>query len=257
MSIDSLPNAMPAIGATLHEARMRAHIDVTDVEHATKIRARYLLALENEEWEDLPGSVYVKSFLRTYADYLGLDSRALVDEYKRRYEPAVEPEQRPAAARRRETAGPRPRPRVPGWVVIAVVLVVVLAVLIVLGLHRTTKPAPPVRRPVAHHPRHVPRPRPRPVVTSVRVSLVPTGRVYVCMEDGAGRPLIPGQIFDVGQTVPVQRAATIKMTLGNNLVHLAVNGRTVPIAPATGPIGLEFTPTGTHTLPPSQQPTCT
>ncbi len=52
----------------------------------TKIRAKYLRALENEEWDLLPGPVYVKSFLKTYGDFLGLDSRLLVDEFKRRYE---------------------------------------------------------------------------------------------------------------------------------------------------------------------------
>ena len=65
---------MPEIGSTLREARMRARIDITEVEQATKIRAKYLRALENEEWNLLPGSTFIKSFLREYADYLGLDA---------------------------------------------------------------------------------------------------------------------------------------------------------------------------------------
>ena len=56
---------------------MRARIDISEVEARTKIRAKYLRAIENEEWDLLPGPVYVKSFLRTYGDYLGLDSRML------------------------------------------------------------------------------------------------------------------------------------------------------------------------------------
>ena len=68
---------MTDIGVTLREARMRARIDITEVERATKIRARYLRAMEHEEWDALPGPVYVKSFLRTYSDYLGLDTRML------------------------------------------------------------------------------------------------------------------------------------------------------------------------------------
>ena len=55
---------------------MRRRIDITEVEAATKIRAKYLRALENEEWELLPGPTFVKTFLRTYADYLGLDAAA-------------------------------------------------------------------------------------------------------------------------------------------------------------------------------------
>ena len=72
--------------ATLRETRMRDRIDITEVEAETKIRAKYLRALENEEWDLLPGPTFVKTFLRTYADYLGLDSRLLVEEYKQRFE---------------------------------------------------------------------------------------------------------------------------------------------------------------------------
>ncbi len=77
---------MPDIGATLREARMRARIDISEVEAETKIRAKYLRALENEEWDLLPGPTYVKSFLRTYAESLDLDAKLLVDEYKLRHE---------------------------------------------------------------------------------------------------------------------------------------------------------------------------
>jgi cytoskeletal protein RodZ len=64
---------MPDIGETLRDARMRARIDVSEIEAKTKIRAKYLRALENEEWSLLPGPTFVKSFLRTYAQALGLD----------------------------------------------------------------------------------------------------------------------------------------------------------------------------------------
>ena len=77
---------MPDIGETLRETRMRRRIDMTEVEAATKIRAKYLRALENEEWDLLPGPTYVKSFLRTYADALGLDGKRLVEEYKLQHE---------------------------------------------------------------------------------------------------------------------------------------------------------------------------
>src|SRR6267142_1434681 len=77
---------MPDIGATLQEARMRARIDISEVETSTKIRAKYLRAIENEEWDMLPGPTFVKSFLRTYATALGLDGKALVEEYRLSYE---------------------------------------------------------------------------------------------------------------------------------------------------------------------------
>src|ERR671937_721883 len=98
----SLRRRMADIGTTLREARIRARIDISEVEARTKIRAKYLRAIENEEWDLLPGPVYVKSFLRTYGDFLGLDSRMLVDEFKRRYERPTDHEMRPIAALSRE-----------------------------------------------------------------------------------------------------------------------------------------------------------
>src|SRR5918994_2167771 len=88
---------MPDIGASLREARMRARIDVSEIEAQTKIRAKYLRALENEEWDLLPGPTYVKSFLRTYADALGLDGKLLIEEYKLRHERLSDVELQPIA----------------------------------------------------------------------------------------------------------------------------------------------------------------
>ena len=65
---------------------MRARIDVSEIEAQTKIRAKYLRALENEEWGLLPGPTFVKSFLRTYAQALGLDGKAMVEEYRLHHE---------------------------------------------------------------------------------------------------------------------------------------------------------------------------
>src|SRR5215213_1226209 len=129
---------MPEIGPTLREARMRARIDITEVEQATKIRAKYLRALENEEWNLLPGSTFIKSFLRGYADYLGLDSRTLVEEYKLRYERPSEHELAPISpnlGRDRRSgggayAGGRTAPR---WLIVGAVLVALVTALWVVG----------------------------------------------------------------------------------------------------------------------------
>ena len=90
---------MPEIGQTLRETRLRNRVDITEVEAGTKIRAKYLRALENEEWDLLPGPTFVKTFLRSYADYLGLDSRLLVEEYKQRFERPSTMELTPLAPR--------------------------------------------------------------------------------------------------------------------------------------------------------------
>jgi cytoskeleton protein RodZ len=86
------------IGNSLREARYRQQLELSDVELATKIRSRYLQALEEENFDALPAQTYVKGFLRTYADYLGLDGQLYVDEYNSRF--VVGEEEAPARPRR-------------------------------------------------------------------------------------------------------------------------------------------------------------
>jgi hypothetical protein len=73
------------IGTSLREARVRQGVDLLEAEQATKIRSKYLRALEDERFELLPAQTYVKGFLRSYAEYLGLDGQLYVDEYNSRY----------------------------------------------------------------------------------------------------------------------------------------------------------------------------
>jgi hypothetical protein len=73
------------IGTSLREARVRQGVDLLEAERATKIRSKYLRALEDERFELLPAQTYVKGFLRSYAEYLGLDGQLYVDEYNSRY----------------------------------------------------------------------------------------------------------------------------------------------------------------------------
>src|SRR5436309_15864693 len=77
------------IGQVLKRTRSRQKVDIRTVEAETKVRIKYLRAPENEEWEVLPGPAYAKGFLRTYAQFLGLDGDALVDEYRRTVESSV------------------------------------------------------------------------------------------------------------------------------------------------------------------------
>jgi cytoskeleton protein RodZ len=73
------------IGSSLKEARVRQGLDLDELEQGTKIRAKYLRALEDEEFDLLPAPTYVKGFLRSYAEYLGLDGQLYVDEYNSRF----------------------------------------------------------------------------------------------------------------------------------------------------------------------------
>ena len=117
------------IGNSLREARLRQHLDFPELEQATKIRARYLRALEEEQFDSLPAETYVKGFLRAYAEYLGLDGQLYVDEYNSRY---VVGEDEPVARPRRSTAR-RPERHVDSRVVVltlaGIVAVVALFIL--------------------------------------------------------------------------------------------------------------------------------
>jgi cytoskeletal protein RodZ len=254
---------MADIGSTLREARMRARIDITEVETRTKIRAKYLRAIENEEWDLLPGPVYVKSFLRTYGDFLGLDSRMLIDEYKRRYERPSDHELRPISTLGRERERVARGPLLPPWVVIAAVLVVVVVVLAILGSGSGPKTSPPkgVHAGAQRHPKHRTHHHQATTTPSkpqtAKLQLTPTGTVYVCLVNATGAKLIPGKIYTAGQTIPTETAPKLLLTLGNASVKMAVNGSSVTVPASAHSIGYLVQPSGATPLPLSKQPRCT
>ncbi|HEU4700932.1 MAG TPA: helix-turn-helix domain-containing protein [Conexibacter sp.] len=259
---------MPEIGSTLREARMRARIDITEVEQATKIRAKYLRALENEEWSLLPGPTFIKSFLREYADFLGLDSRTLVEEYKLRYDRPSEHELTPLSPRLgRGAPGPAyGAPRVaPRWLIMGGAIVAILALLALIGsLGGDDEPSSPSATPgattrtdTATTPRRTRRQAAPTAPAQASVRIVPTGTVYVCLVDGGGRVLIPGSQFAAGQQVPFYKARKLRLTLGNNAVQLRVNGRPMVVQASATAIAYEITPSGARPLPLDQAPTCT
>jgi cytoskeleton protein RodZ len=94
------------IGNSLREARLRQGLDLAEIEQATKVRSRYLKALEEEQFEVLPGQTYVKGFLKAYADHLGLDGDLYVEEFNSRYATGEEE----PIPRARGSGGSWPRP---------------------------------------------------------------------------------------------------------------------------------------------------
>jgi Helix-turn-helix domain len=95
------------IGNSLREARLRQGLDFPEIEQATKIRGKYLRALEEEQFDVLPAQTYVKGFLRSYADYLGLDGQLYVDEFNSRYVRGEFEDEEEQAYRPRIAAGGR------------------------------------------------------------------------------------------------------------------------------------------------------
>src|SRR5690349_12814237 len=115
------------IGGSLREARLKRGLSPADVQKAIRIRDRYLQALEEERWELLPGDAYVKGFLRTYADYLGLDGNLYVEEYNSRFARSDEPQFVPAGLA-------RPAGRLGGIGLLRPLIVIAAIVAIVAGL---------------------------------------------------------------------------------------------------------------------------
>lgn len=121
------------IGNSLRSARERRGIDLDDAAEATKIRATYLVAMEEESFDALPGPTYARGFLRAYAEYLELDPQVLVDEFNARFAAAPwELDDEVMFPRRR---GPRAqrRGRESGIVVVALAGILAVAVLVVIA----------------------------------------------------------------------------------------------------------------------------
>jgi cytoskeleton protein RodZ len=118
------------IGNSLREARLRQGLELPRIETDTKIRGKYLRALEEERFEVLPGDTYVKGFLRTYAEYLGLDGQLYLDEYSSRFTTAEEPLAPQSSASTRPTR----RRMESNFVVVALAGIVAVTVLVVVGL---------------------------------------------------------------------------------------------------------------------------
>lgn len=123
------------IGNSLREARLRQGLDLARVEDDTKIRAKYLQGLEDERFEILPSETYVKGFLRTYAEYLGLDGQLYVDEYNSRFAAVDEPAVSSPPPRRR-----RRRAAESSFVVAALAGIVAVAVLVVVAFTLSNDP---------------------------------------------------------------------------------------------------------------------
>src|SRR6187200_1102744 len=117
------------IGNSLLEARLRQGLEFPEIEYATKVRGKYLRALEDEQFDLLPAQTYVKGFLRSYAEYLGLDGQLYVDEYNSRYVVGEDDSMlRPRRSGQRPVAGPRVQSRVVLLTLLGIALVTALVI---------------------------------------------------------------------------------------------------------------------------------
>lgn len=228
------------IGATLREARKRRKLELSEVESATKIRLRYLRAMENEEWDVLPGGAYTRAFIRTYASYLGLDGERLAEDYRRQAGP-------PSFERsaRVEGAGSieRGRSRRRGLGIAIMVGVVLVGVLVGIGLagddggEQPSGPASSAKKAVPAEGEGT-----EAVPPGVKLELAAEAEVWVCLLDGNGSELIDGQILLPGEEQGPFRAGSYTAAFGNGEVSLVIDGEPADLPPSSSPVGYEIGP---------------
>ncbi|HSI79555.1 MAG TPA: helix-turn-helix transcriptional regulator [Solirubrobacterales bacterium] len=254
---------MDRIGDTLRQARESRGIDLDEVARVTKIRPRFLAALEAEQWDALPGRAYVLGFLRTYAEYLGLDPTPLSEQLGRELD-RIAPLEAPPEPVVQQGTLPQGRWRGVG-VRLAAVLVAVAAVAaaLVIALGGGEDQPESASPPPAPAPEEEPA-EPEPEVTApepaeperVSVELEATGTVWVCLVSAGGEALVEGETLATGETRGPFEARRVLMSLGNHEVELTANGEPVELPPSPDPIGLELDSEGSSELDEADRPTC-
>jgi len=240
------------VGATLRAARTDRGVELSQVEAATKIRRRYLDAIENEAWDVLPGPAYAAGFVRAYADHLGLDGARMAAECPLRPSPPV-----PAGGERRG-----PRRGVPAAAVIIVGLIAVIGLVGLLwggggddggavsspAMNTPSSTVPSVHHTTERHAGH----------RAMELSLTTTAELWVCLLGQDGEPLVDGLVLPSGAEEGPFRSGSFTVSFGNGEVEMRIDGRDSDIPESASPLGYEVGPGGDLSpLSESQRPTCT
>jgi hypothetical protein len=213
------------IGSSLREARLRQGLDFPAIEAGTKIRGKYLRALEDEHFAQLPAQTYVKGFLRTYAEYLGLDGELYVDEFNSRY--VVGEEEPPIRARR--TAKPHVRKRVAPILLLAALVGIALVTALVIAAWKSG--SPPTQRyggltPPPAKKSHAPRAN---APASITLRGLRTGALVLIRKTGATGKVLFNAGLSAGQT---KHFTTKKLWINTGTpenLRITVNGKRVAL----------------------------
>ncbi len=250
------------VGPTLREARKRREVELSAVEEATRIRPRFLRAIENEEWDVLPGGVYTRGFIRTYAAYLGLDGERLAEDYRREVEGAGEG--RGAEAEHAHGEGKRaPSARRSGsrigWIAVAAVVSIAALAIAALPEGGGGGGEPRVARRPAHRAGET-RERAKaakPQSGGVSLRLAAKAEVWVCLLAATGRRLVNSQILEAGAVEGPFHSGSFTVSFGNGEVSMLIDGKEAEIPATSSPIGYSIDSSGTLTqLSEAERPTC-
>jgi cytoskeleton protein RodZ len=245
------------VGTILREARNRRKVELSEVEAATRIRFRYLRAIEDEEWDVLPGGVYTRGFVRTYASFLGLDGERLVGDYRESVEPwhrsGTAPQLQP------ESGGPSGGRRGAAVAVMAVIAVIAVAVIAIVAIPSGNGGGVPAnhRHEVARKAKPqaaTPTPSTRPGVT---VKLTASAEVWACLLNDKGKALVNGLILEAGAEEGPFHSGSFTVSFGNGEVKMLIDGREAEIPATSSPVGYAIDSTGKLTkLEEAERPTC-
>lgn len=253
-----------SVGNKLREARKRRKLSLEQVEDATKIRGRYLQAIENDEWGLLPGDTYARAFVRTYGRFLGLDGDRLAEEQRQSSGaarpgerlPRVDPQPRPVAPRRQGGARAVP-PRLVAGVVVALVIAALLAVGLSSGGSDNGSAKPGARQAGKGSAQRSGQPKKRSAAGHSLV-LAAKAEVWVCLLNAKGSRLLAGSILAPGESAGPFRSGSFTVALGNGAVTMTVDGRQQNLPEPSSPIGFAVRADGSvRELPEGERPTCT
>jgi cytoskeleton protein RodZ len=246
------------VGTILHEARNRRKLELSEVEAATRIRFRYLRAIEDEEWDVLPGGFYTRGFIRTYASFLGLDGDRLVDDYRE----SVEPWHRSTEASQSQTASGAPSSGLRSAALAALVVIAVIAVAAVAIIAIPSGGGGGSG--IAHHRHEVARkdkleakPATQPTKAGVTIELTASAEVWACLLDAKGKPLVDGLILEAGAEEGPFHSGSFTVSFGNGEVKMLIDGREAEIPATSSPVGYAIDSAGKLTeLDEAERPSC-
>jgi len=245
---------------------MRQGLDISDVEEKTRIRSKYLRALENEEWTSLPGETYVERFLKTYADSLGLDSDRIVDEHRRQTAETPRSEAVKSLQRKSSDSAKRRHSRsIPAGAATVGALVIIFGLLFAVGLlsgeDKNDVTQVQVTTTVKEQsPRSATKKElsadKRSSNNLVSLKIEPQTKLWVCLIDYNGKELIPGAVVPIAQASKKYRSKRFLLTLGNGQAEISVDGKKQDVPDSANPIGYRITKKGISRLTKAERPTC-
>jgi hypothetical protein len=262
-------------------------VDLDEVHAATGIRPRYLRAIEEEDWSALPEEFYARSFVRKYAQFLGVDPDPLVDEYRRQVgtsgsagaptSPFARTNSRRADALRRR----RKRQAVYVWIGTGLLAVAIVVAIVLIasgggnesgsgGNNVAAKEGGAAKKQAAgkgggqkaggknaeggdanRTSRRFFKPK------EIALTIEPTAEVWACVLDAKGKPLVDGATLAPGEAVGPFHSKGYTAAFGNGKVDVKVDGKPAATPETPSPMGFTITAQGKlHQLPEGKRPSC-